>query len=110
MKRFKTTVTRTDEYIIEIDETIIDEQWMDDFRHVFYSLYSHYEHAEHLAQIRARLGEGFIEGYGNVKIDGKIPWHVTQKEVENRLPCEDAFNIIIKSEDRECEVEVEEIN
>jgi len=26
MKRFKTTVTRTDEYIIEVDENVIDEQ------------------------------------------------------------------------------------
>jgi len=109
MKRFKTKVTRIDEYIIEIDENVIDEQWMDDFRHVFFSLYDHYEHAEHLAQIRARLGEGFIEGYGNVKINGKVPWYVTKTEIEKRLPCEDAFNIIIKSEDQDCEVEVEEI-
>jgi len=28
MKRFKTTVTRTDEYIIEIDDNILDEEWM----------------------------------------------------------------------------------
>jgi len=109
MKRFKTTVTRTDEYIIEIDENVIDEQWMDDFRHVFFDIYDLEEHAEQLAQMRARIGEGFIEGYGNVKVNGKLPWYVSQKEKDSRLPCEDAFNIIIKSEDNDCEVEVEEI-
>ena len=70
---------------------------MDDFRHVFFDLHTLYEHAEHLAQIRARMGEGFIEGYGNLKVNGKLPWHVTKSQKENRLPCEDAFNIIIKS-------------
>jgi len=46
MKRFKTTVTRTEEYIIELDENVLNEQWMDDFRHVFFDFYSLEEHAE----------------------------------------------------------------
>ena len=102
MKRFKTTVTRTDEYIIEIDENVIDEQWMDDFRKHFYRFDSYEEHAEHIAQIRAKQGEGFIEGYGSTMIDGKPPWW-SAKDYERGI------NIIVKSEGKDCEVEVEEI-
>lgn len=102
MKRFKTTVTRTDEYIIEFDENIINDEWMADFRKSFYRFDSYEEHAEHIAQIRARIGEGFIEGYGNTMIEGEPPWW----SVKNY---EKGINIIVKSEDQDCEVEVEEI-
>jgi len=104
MKRFKTTVTRIDEYIIEIDDNELNEQWMDDFRHVFFPFYEYDEHAEQLAQMRARFGEGFIEGYGNVLIDGRKPWHITDENQVNK-----AINIKIISEDNDCDVEVEEI-
>jgi len=102
MKRFKTTVTRTDEYIIEIDENELNEQWMDDFRSSFYNFHTLEEHAEHIAQIRARIGEGFIEGYGNTMVNGKPPWW-------NTNDYEKAINIKIVSEDKDCEVEVEEV-
>ena len=56
MKKFKCTVTRTDEYEIEIDENIINEEWMEHFRSYMYDFDSLSEHAEHLAQFQARLG------------------------------------------------------
>ena len=102
MKRFKTTVTRTDEYIIEFDENIIDEEWMQHFRSYFYKLDSLEDHAEHIAQIRARSGEGFIEGYGNTLVDGKPPWW-------NTKDYNPAINIKVVNEDKDCEIEVEEI-
>jgi len=102
MKRFKTTVTRTDEYIIEFDENIINEEWMGDFRSCFYGFHTLEEHAEHIAQIRARVGDGFIEGYGNTMINGKPPWW-------NTKDYEKAINIRIVNEDRDKEIEVEEI-
>lgn len=102
MKRFKTTVTRTDEYIIEFDESIINEEWMDDFRSCFYGFHTLEEHAEHIAQIRARIGEGFIEGYGNTMVNGKPPWW-SSKDYEKGI------NIVVKSEDNIREVEVKEI-
>lgn len=102
MKRFKTTVTRTDEYIIEIDENILNEQWMEDFREHFYNFHTLEQHAEHIAQIRARTGEGFIEGYGNTMVNDQAPWW-SKKNYEK------AINIKIVSEDQDCEVEVEEI-
>lgn len=102
MKRFKTTVTRTDEYIVEFDENIIDEEWMKDFRDYFYTFHTYEEHAKHIAQIRARVGDGFIEGYGNPMVNGKPPWW-SLKDYEKGI------NIIVKSEDLDCEVEAEEI-
>lgn len=104
MKRFKTTVTRTDEYIIEIDETIFDEKTMEGFRQSFYNFNTYEEHAEHLAQIRARIGDGFIEGYGEVLVNGHKPWYLAN---ENNI--NNAINIIIENEDQDREVEVEEI-
>lgn len=104
MKRFKTTVTRTDEYIIELDENIFDEEMMKEFKEVFYDFDTYEEHAEHLAQIRARMGEGFIEGYGEVLVNGKKPWYVIDEDKVNK-----GVNIVIKREDQDCEVEVEEI-
>ncbi len=102
MKRFICKVTREDEYIIEFDENIINEEWMEDFRNYFYNFNNLKEHAEHLAQLRARVGDGFMGGYGNPMIGAKPPWWSV-------LDYEKGINIIIKSEDQECEVEVKEI-
>lgn len=104
MKKFKVKVVRTDEYIIEIDDTILNEQWMDDFRHVFFRFHEYDEHAEQIAMMRARFGEGFIEGYGNILVNGKKSWHITDENQVNQ-----AINIKIISEDDEREIEVEEI-
>lgn len=104
MKRFKTTVTRTDEYVIEIDENVINEEWMKHFARYFYGFDTYEEHAEHLAQYRARFEASFIEGYGEVLINGKKSWRLKD---ENEV--EKGINIIIKSENQDCEVEVEEV-
>lgn len=104
MKKFKATVTRIEEYIIEIDENIINEEWLNHFKRYFYDFYSYEEHAEHLAQYRARFEQSFIEGYGEVLINGKKSWNVKD---ENEV--EKGINIIVKREDQDCEVEVEEI-
>jgi len=104
MKRFKTTVTRTDEYIIELDENIIDKEWMEHFARYFHGFDTYEEHVEFLAQCRARFEQSFIEGYGEVLINGKKSWGVEDEKDVNK-----GINIIVKSEDEDCEVEVEEI-
>lgn len=111
MKKFKCTVTRIDEYEIEIDETVIDKKYMEDFRSVFYPFFDLEEHAEHLAQVSARFGSGgFIEGYGMVKRNGEISYPYNTKEYEGKVNKEDIpINIKVISEDDDCEVEVEEI-
>ena len=104
MKRFKTTVTRTDEYIIEIDENVINEEFMEDFSRYFFDARTLEEHAENIAQYRVRFGEGFIEGYGRPLQNGNRPiWSHEDEKLQ------EAINIITVREDNDCEVEVEEI-
>lgn len=118
MKKFKCTVTRIDEYEIEIDETICDEKWIEEFQGYMYPFETLTEHAEHLAQYQARLGSEytFIEGYGYVKRNGELPYgHEDFDKKGNWLPEEKrrqpapGLNIKIVSEDSDCEVEVEEL-
>lgn len=104
LAKFKVRVTREDEYEIEIDEKVHDEQWMDDFRNVFYDYYSLEDHAEHLGQHRARFKDPFIEGYGYVLVDGKNPtW---RKDIEPTK----SINIKVISEDDNVEIDVYEID
>ncbi|APH20906.1 TPA: hypothetical protein ACXDAY_002173 [Clostridium botulinum] len=105
MKKYKCVVHRTDEYEIEIDDKQLDEKWMKNFRECMFDFDTYEEHAEHIAQMRARFGEGFIEGYGNPLIDGEKPWFCDKDEVNETI------NINVVSEDSpyETEVEVEEI-
>jgi len=103
MKRFKCKVERVNEYIIEFDEEVLDEEWMKYFRSVFFNYHELNEHAEHIAQMRARFKKSFIEGYGVPLIDGEVSYFANEKSVNK------AINIIIVSEDEECDVDVEEI-
>jgi len=76
MKKFRVIVTRTDEYVIEIDETQYDEKKMQEFRDQFYGFTDLEEHAKHIAQLRARFhSESFFEGYGVIKMNGEFPFH-----------------------------------
>lgn len=108
MKKFKCTVTRTDEYIIEFDEDVINEEWMSDFREYMCDYDTLEEHAENIAQFRARFGGEFIEGYGMPLINGKLPLSAQLSE-QYMKKVNNAINIKILSEDKDCEVEVEEI-
>ncbi len=106
MKKFKCTVTRVDEYVVEFDENIINEEWIEELREYMYSFTTLKEHAEHLAQFQARFGHTFIKGYGAVKRNNETPYPYNEMGVsEDEL----AININIISEDENCEVEVEEI-
>lgn len=106
MKKFKCIVTRVDEYEIEIDEAKINAEWMECFRSYMYSSFIEYkDHAEHLAQLRARIGEGFYEGYGVPLVNGEVPLYGKV----NKETIQDGINIKVISEDNDCEVEVEEL-
>lgn len=105
MKRFKCEVIRVDTYEIEIDETVINEAWMAEFRESFYPFMTLDQHAKHLAQHQARFGSRcWPEGYGIVKVDGKFP-----RSRDPNAPMEPAINIKIVDEDNDCEVECEEV-
>ncbi|MCM3140339.1 hypothetical protein M3573_18860 [Bacillus safensis] len=87
---FKRTcdVERKDQYIIEFDENVLDEEWMQKFRETFYDFNSLEEHADHIAQFRARNGTQFIEGYGVPLVNGKAPRGYDKEHIN------EAINII----------------
>lgn len=69
MAKFKIEVTRVDEYEIEVDETIYDQQALKNWSQTFWDVDSAQELAESLAETVARNGAGrnFMEGFGTVK-------------------------------------------
>jgi hypothetical protein len=78
------------------------EQWMDDFRQVFYDFDDLEDHAKHIAQYKARFDSQDIEGYGNVLVNGRKAWNV---EGEN---ANKAVNIVVVDEDDD--IMVDEVN
>jgi hypothetical protein len=131
MKRIRVEVTRTDTYVIEIDEQIYNTEWHDQFKEVMFTLPDFYgvksdpeedlEAAIHeglainLATFQARMGDyAFVEGYGYVKRNGELPYGRDDfdengnwlPEDQRRQPAE-GLNIIIESEDSEIECEIE---
>lgn len=81
MKKFKVEVTRVDEYEIEIDENIINDEWIKHFESYMWPVDEdepHRELAEHIAQMRARFGSHqFMEGFGIIPVEGE---YLTDKE------------------------------
>jgi hypothetical protein len=74
MAKFKCTVYREDQYEIEIDDNLINEDYLEAFREVFWDAYDLEDLAEHLAQFQARIApaDGFFEGFGYVKINNQF--------------------------------------
>ena len=98
MKAFDLVVERKEHYEVHLDEEVLNEEWMENFRKDFYDFETLQEHAEHIAQFRARFGSRMIEGYGVPLENGEKPWYAEEKQV-NR-----AINIEIISEDEEIDV------
>jgi hypothetical protein len=117
VKKFKCTVTRVDEYIIELDETILNEEFNKEFREYFYNFYDLEDHARFFAQFQARFDdESFIEGYGHITRDGKLPFSGSDFDANGNWKPEDerrkpfaGVNIITTDNAEECDVEVTEI-
>lgn len=100
MKRFAVEVARTDNYIIEFDENVINEEWMAEYREYFTNLTTLEQHAENLAWNKAVNGDGFFEGYGNVCHNGKPPWHTdkqdkVEKAINIKSVSEEDFEFIV---------------
>lgn len=136
MKKIRVEVKRTDTYVVEIDESIYNEEWYDDFKKHFHDIADHTDVvsdpdenlknailegiAIDLSQQQARLGSdtssGFIEGFGYVTRDGEVPFGREDYENGELLPPEKrrkpapGLNIIIESEDFDIEFEIETLN
>ena len=105
-RKFEVEVVRTDKYVIELDESVMDDSWMENFYQHMYEFESLTKHAEHIAQYRARFNNGsyyggFIEGYGEIALEGKV-----RQDANWHFP---AVNILRADEDNDIEVEVKEI-
>ena len=120
MKKFKCTVTRTDEFVIELDENVFTEEYMREFRDVFYKFYDLEDHAKHLAWHQAEYGgdggNRFIEGYGSVLRNGELPFSFedfaldgSKKSENDVVKSAPGINIITTDNPEDCDVEVEEI-
>ncbi|MFS0855224.1 hypothetical protein [Paenibacillus taichungensis] len=107
MKKFKVEVTTTNTYEIEIDENVLNEERLQDFRDTFYSFHSLKEHAVYLAEQRVRKAErtdSFLEGYGKVRIKD---YGFDSKNWDSPV---DGITINVIDEDEITETEVTEIS
>lgn len=71
MKKFKVVVTRTEEYEIEVDEDIFDKNARKEFNDNFFEIKDLKGHAKNIAKQFSLHSTTFIEGYGEVDIDGE---------------------------------------
>lgn len=104
VKSFKCKVIREDSYTIEIDDSVIDKNFMKDFSEVLYDVNSIEDVVKDIARLRAENHRSFIEGYGAPLINGKKSCIVEEDEIQP------AINIIEKeNESNDIEVKIEEI-
>lgn len=114
--KIKCTVTRIDEYEIEFDENVINQEWIEDFSSYMFDVDDHEVLAKHLASMQARFGSSmdFIEGFGYVCRNGELPFSPADYSPEGKLlppdqrrdPAE-GINISIINEDDNIEVKSE---
>jgi hypothetical protein len=102
MKRFKCVVEERKEYIVEIDENVHSQEWMDHYSRYITETDSLDEHAENIAWNRAVRGENHYEGYGYILVNGRNPFMRTDDEVTKSI------NIKIIDED-DIYIDVEEL-
>lgn len=107
MKKFQVQVTRIDEYEIEIDENIINDEWIKNFESYMWDVdedWPHEDLAKHIGQMRARFGSHqFIEGFGYIPAEHE---YVLDKEKESLA---EGFKMKVISEDEEIEIDAREI-
>jgi len=103
MEGFACTVERTDEFVVKFDDTVINEEWMENFREFMYDFYSLKEHVDHIAQRCARFGTRFVEGYGVPLESGEITSFIKELNVNH------AINIKVASYDSDVDVFVRKL-
>lgn len=104
MKKFKCTVTITNEYEIELDENVLNDEFMKSYSEYFSNISTLEEVADILAWNRAVHKSDHIEGFGYVLQNGQVPWSIYNQEGKANK----AININILSEGDDVEVEVVE--
>ena len=106
MAKFEITVHRTDTYEIEVDENIINDEWIKNFESYMWDVDEdcpHEDLAKHIGQMRARFGSHQLEGFGIIPVEGE---YLTDKEKESLA---DGFMLKVVSEDDEIKIDAREI-
>ena len=105
MRKFKVVVTTTKEFEIELDDAKITEKELDGFESAFYALDEEDDRIKSMAgdycRLRAKYGQGFIEGDGHVLEKGRIPFSA---KIANEEP-NDAINIVDYDDYEDVEVD-----
>lgn len=88
IKRLKVEVTIINEYIVEIDEDIYNEAWEKEFSQAIHSFEGDRFKgiAKDLVWNQVIGDDEYVEGYGSVKVDGKVHWSVNATEGLNIIP------------------------
>lgn len=107
MAKFEITVHRTDTYEIEVDENIINDEWIKNFESYMWDVDEdcpHEDLAKHIGQMRARFGSHqFMEGFGYIPVENE---YASAKEEENQAQ---GFYMKVISEDEEIEIDARDI-
>lgn len=83
MEAWRCEVEKTDEYVIEFDTKECNEAWMEEFRDFFYGFHDLEDHARYLSKQFAERGSVWLEGYGILLVNGKVPgWVSTPRDLE----------------------------
>jgi hypothetical protein len=119
IRTFFVEVTRVDTYKVQLDDEIINKEWMGNFEKYFWKLEDGLESiASALAKMQAKWGSSlvFMEGFGNVTRNRPLPFGPEDFDVDGKLLPESerrqaskGINIIIVGEDDDIETEVTEI-
>lgn len=107
MAKFEITVHRTDTYEIEVDENIVNDEWIKNFKSYMWDVDEgcpHEDLAKHIGQMRARFGSHkFIAGFGYIPAEHE---YVLDKEKKSLAQ---GFKMKVISEDDEIEIDAREI-
>lgn len=118
MKKFNVTVTRVDEYEIEVDENIWNEKELKEWEKSFFPVNDQKDLAKILAGSVMKLGSdhGFIEGFGYVRMkrkSGDLMSHFRSgKKGIEQVPDDEydkGLSVRIIDEDDDYEYDIEEI-
>lgn len=114
MKKINVQAKRNDEYIIEIDEKIFNDEALKEWSSVFHEVESIEEFAEALAFQILRFGSGeFYEGFGIIKTINPNG-HLKYQTHRGKLVTEDQYTkgilVTIVDEDNDHDFEMEVIN
>ena len=93
MKKFKINAIRTDEYIVEIDETVWNKEALNTWNKFFGGCDTIQELAEHISFLILRFGyERFLEGFGYLYVQDE---NCRQKTL---YKCDDAGKMVFVTE------------